>query len=64
MAVLSECRPERVFYYFEQICQIPHGSGNTREISDYLAAFAREHDLDYVQDEWNNIVIYKPAFPG
>ena len=26
--------------------------------------FAKEHDLKYVQDDMNNVVIYKPATPG
>lgn len=64
MRVLENCEPKKVFYYFEEICKIPHGSGNTKEISDYLVAFAKEHHLKYVQDELNNVVIYKPATPG
>jgi dipeptidase D len=64
MRALENCKPERVFYYFEEISKIPHGSGNTKEISDFLAAFAREHGLRYVQDDWNNIVIYKAASEG
>ncbi|MDO5135171.1 MAG: aminoacyl-histidine dipeptidase [Eubacteriales bacterium] len=64
MSVLEMLKPQRVFYYFEEICRIPHGSGNTREISDYLAGFAREQGLAFVQDEKNNVVIYKEAFPG
>lgn len=64
MRVLENCEPKRVFYYFEEICKIPHGSGNTREISDYLVQFAKDHQLEYVQDELNNVVIYKPAYKG
>lgn len=64
MRVLENCEPKRVFYYFEEICKIPHGSGNIKEISDYLVAFAKDHALDYVQDEMNNVVIYKPASKG
>ena len=64
MRVLENCEPKRVFYYFEEICRIPHGSGNTKEISDYLVNFAKEHQLDFVQDEMNNVVIYKPATEG
>ncbi len=64
MAVLEGLNPERVFYYFEEICRIPHGSGDTKGISDYLTEFAKSHGLRYVQDEWNNVVIYKSAFPG
>lgn len=64
MAVLEGLKPERVFYYFEEICKIPHGSFHTKQISDYLAGFAREHHLEYRQDESNNVVIKKPAAPG
>lgn len=61
MRALENCEPKRVFYYFEELCKIPHGSGNTKQISDYLVSFAKEHGLEYVQDEMNNVVIYKPA---
>lgn len=64
MVVLEQCEPKRVFYYFEEICKIPHGSGNTKEISDYLVNFAKEQGLKYVQDELNNVVIYKEATEG
>lgn len=64
MRALENCEPKQVFYYFEELCKIPHGSGNTKQISDYLADFAKEQGLEYVQDEMNNIVIYKPATPG
>lgn len=64
MAVLENCEPKRVFHYFEEICKIPHGSGNTKEISDYLVSFAKEQGLAYRQDAMNNVVIYKPAAPG
>ena len=64
MRALENCEPKRVFYYFEELCKIPHGSGNTKQISDYLVGFAKEHGLEYVQDEMNNVVIYKPATEG
>ena len=64
MRALENCEPKRVFYYFEEFCKIPHGSGNTKQISDYLVSFAKEHGLEYVQDEMNNVVIYKPATEG
>lgn len=64
MAVLENCEPKKVFHYFEEICKIPHGSGNTKQISDYLVSFAKDHGFDYVQDELNNVVIYKPGTSG
>ena len=64
MAVLEHLKPQRVFYYFEEISKIPHGSGNTRQISDYLAAFAQKQGLKWIQDESNNVVIFKEASKG
>ncbi len=64
MRVFEHLEPERVFYYFEEICGIPHGSGNTRQISDYLVSFARKHGLECRQESCGNVVIRKPAAPG
>ena len=64
MAVLEHLQPERVFYYFEEITKIPHGSGNTKAISDYLVNFAHSHNLRCIQDDNNNIIIFKEASKG
>ena len=64
MAVLDHLEPKGVFKFFEDICAIPHGSGNTKAISDYLVAFAKQRGLEHYQDEVNNVVIIGPATPG
>lgn len=64
MKVLSSLEPHKVFEYFEEICSIPHGSSNTKKISDYLVTFAREHDLRYIKDQSNNVIIFKDGTPG
>ena len=64
MAVLSEYEPREVFRFFEEICAIPHGSGNTKMISDYLADFAKKRNLRYIQDKLNNVIIFKDGSPG
>ena len=64
MGVLSGLKPEKVFYFFEKLCEIPHGSTNMKEISDYLVSFAKERNLKYYQDEAYNVVIYKEASAG
>ena len=64
MPALENCEPKRVFHYFEEICKIPHGSGNTKQISDFLVNFAKDHGFKYVQDEMNNVIIYKPGTSG
>lgn len=64
MGKLSHLQPERVFHYFEEICGIPHGSGDTARISDYCVAFAKAHHLVYHQDALGNVIIKKPATAG
>lgn len=53
-----------VIDYFKKISSIPRGSGNNTRISNYLVDFARENNLKYYQDEYENVVIYKDATPG
>lgn len=62
--VLENLQPEKVFYYFEEISKIPRGSGNEKQISDYMVQFAQSLNLEVRQDEANNIYIRKPATPG
>lgn len=64
MSVLSGIEPKKVFEYFEKICSIPHGSGNTKQISDYCVDFAKKGKLKFIQDNSNNIIIFKNGTPG
>ena len=64
MGVLEGLEPQPVFHFFEEICKIPHGSGNEAALSDYLKQFAKERGLDCIQDEWKNIIITKGAADG
>ena len=61
MRILNETEPKDVMKYFEDICSIPHGSGNTDRIADYCEDFAKAHSLECVRDSSNNIIIKKPA---
>ena len=64
MAVLSDTEPKMVFHFFEEICGIPHGSGDTWKISNYLVSFAKERGLACRQDELGNVVIKKDGTKG
>ena len=64
MRVLENLKPEKVYYYFEDICNIPHGSGNLDGISSYLAKFAEDRGLFHIRDASNNIIIVKEATAG
>ena len=62
--VLENLEPKEVFRFFEEICQVPHGTFDTKRISDYCVAFAKERGLACIQDETNNIIISKPGTVG
>lgn len=64
MNILKGLQPEPVFHYFEEICNIPHGSKNLDGISSYLEQFAKEHGLFYIRDKSNNIIMVKEATKG
>ncbi len=61
---LDNLKPAKVLKYFEEICSIPHGSGDMEKIADYCVEFAKSHSLEYVKDGANNVVIYKNATAG
>lgn len=64
MAVLEKVEPEKVFRFFEELSRIPHGTFDTRRISDYCVAFAKERGLEVIQDKVGNVIIKKPGTPG
>ena len=64
MGILSALEPKKVFFFFEQLCAVPHGSGNTRQISDFCVRFARERGLEHYQDTLGNVILIGPASPG
>ena len=57
-------KAERVFYHFDKISRIPRESGNEKAVSDMIAAWAKDLGYPVIQDEFNNLVITKPASPG
>ena len=62
--VLKDLEPKSVYRFFEEMCRIPRGSGNTRAVSDWAVNFARERGLACRQDSLGNVVIWKAASPG
>ncbi len=61
LITLKGLKPEKVFEYFEAISSIPRGSGNTDKIRDYCVAFAKQRNLEYICDDYGNIIIFKNA---
>ena len=61
---LAGLEPASVFGYFEKLCSVPHGSGNTKQISDLLVDFAKENGIRYVQDSLNNVIFFQEGTCG
>lgn len=64
MRKLEGLKPERVFYYFEEISKIPRESYHEQEISNFLMKFGKEHNLETYQDKSLNVILRKKASPG
>ena len=64
MSVLSGLKPEKMFYYFQAISDIPRESGNMKEIADYCEKFAEDRKLEHYRDGMHNIIIVKEATSG
>jgi dipeptidase D len=64
MGILSQLRPESIWYYFEEICSIPRLSKNEGKVRQYLLEFAKNNNLESKEDEVGNILITKPSDTG
>lgn len=56
--------PKEVFDWFYKINQIPRESGHEKEVSDFLVDFAKNRNLEVIQDEQYNVIIKKKASDG
>lgn len=45
--------------FFYEISKIPRESGNEKNIANYLCEFAKERNLYYKKDKYNNVIIKK-----
>ncbi len=61
---LLTLKPEKVWYYFREILNIPRPSKKEEKIKEYLKKFGAEHNLETIEDETGNILIRKPATKG
>jgi len=52
---------EIVIDYFKKISKIPRETGKEKQISNFLVNFAKERNLDVVQDELYNVIIRKKS---
>lgn len=64
MSDVSKLAPQEVFRYFKEISDVPRSSSHNEKISAYLVNFAKEHELEYYQDESGNVIIWKDGTHG
>ena len=57
-------KPEKALSFFEELCKIPHGSGNEEAVAKYIENFANERGLFVIRDKNNNVFIRKEATEG
>ena len=50
--------------FFKEMNKIPRGSGNEKAVSDWLVKFAKDRNLEVIQDEALNVIIKKDASKG
>ena len=63
MGILSNIEPKEVFHYFEELSMVPRSTFHTKKISDFCVEFAKAHNLEYIQDEVNNVIIKNLVLP-
>ncbi len=61
---LAGIKPETVWHYFEEICNIPHCSKKEERIAQWLIDWAKSKNFGVKLDAIGNIAISKPATPG
>lgn len=61
MSDILNLEPKRVWYYFNEICRIPHCSFNEAGLRDYIGDLAKSLGLETRIDKGGNIVVRKPA---
>jgi dipeptidase D len=64
MRILEQLKPQPLFNYFEDICQVPRPSKKEEKIRHFLLEFAQKHGLPVKSDNAGNVLISKPAYPG
>lgn len=62
--VLLGLKPERLWFYFGEILNIPRPSKKEDKIIKYLLDFGHRHELETLQDRIGNVIIRKKASPG
>lgn len=61
---ISQLQPQKVWQYFDEICQVPRPSKKEEKIIKYLIDTAKKIGVEVDRDEIGNVVMRKPASKG
>ena len=61
---MEKLQPERVFYYFSKLMEIPRPSFHEKKVSDFLVKTGKELNLETYQDESLNVILKRKASKG
>ena len=61
---ITDLNPQAIWKHFAAICNIPHPSGHTEAIAEYILGVGKQLGLESFRDKAGNVVIRKPATPG
>ena len=64
MEKIAQLEPQRLWYYFLEICKIPRPSKKEEQIAGWLMEFGKANGLETLRDETGNVLIRKPAVTG
>jgi len=58
---ILDLEPKRFWHFFNEICKIPHETGNEAALRDYIVTITREWGCESEVDGRGNLVVRKPA---
>lgn len=64
MSEIANLKPAAIWRNFHALTQVPRPSGHLEKVQQFLLDWAKEHNVEALQDPAGNIVMRKPATPG
>jgi dipeptidase D len=61
---ITNLDPKPLWKHFDEICKIPHESGNEAGLREYVLNFARDKGFEAKADEAGNVVVHVPGSSG
>ncbi len=63
-SIFEGLKPSHLWKHFEQMLEIPHGSGDETALGDYIISVAERFNCAWKRDNLGNVVVEKKATPG